>query len=943
MAQGEAATSEEPQKSGPNPAWLGKLTATFQGPRKWEAFLGVVVGVLVVSSIASYATKKILFQDNAATRPVLAVVADDSTTEGRSISRGAQMLVAEMNAIGGYHGRQIEALVIKRSGDGVKSAIASGRLVAAVGQVDAEAVKAFEAAKIPVESIAVAANPNGKPSLYALNPIEEARFVANYSRNIVQSRIAYVVREDGKAWEDAAQTFSELYAKFDTPVQKEFVIEKKDGKFDVASVVAELKKLDFGSIYLASSPELGAEVVAAMRKQRVPLDVIGTSTLSSGAFQERMTALVGADAGAMEHGIMAASPILFDTAGEGAQRFQETWQKTYQTEPDWMAALGRDAALKSLETASKDVALPKMSKIAESNGVSLPVQIGIYSGTQLVSAPVQLLPMPQGASYDYMEALKTGKVLYVNDRFMFKSNVVYAGMTVNDISDVDTYGESANIDFTVWFRFKGAFDPKDLVFDNALEQVKFAEPEESNGASAEVKYRKYRTKAKFKLNFTDERRAYGQHIAGIQFRHKTLNQSNMIFVSDVQGMPSGSALGADMEKRRVAKPASGWRVDGAWMSQSVQNRTPEGAPQYIGNTGEKPQFSTITLATRLKQDSFSPLGSVNHEWLVYLIITGLVGLLAAKALDARQLGRFMSAQSWLLRVIFLPCLVVGFSAALVDYCYSVGTLDFIKVSLFASGSAWWVLGAYLSNMAVKRFVWEPLEARANKRIPNAMKSMVGFIIYLIAICGIVAVVLDKSMTSILAASGIVALVVGTAIKANIANVFSGVILNIERPFRVGDFVKIGSIVGEVKDITWRTIRMESGDGTMLIMANSKVSEANMENLSHAPNGIAADTTFSLPHSVDPKQVTALIDQAAMGCKSISLKDNPDFAPKTRYKGLVKADGGGFVAQFVVGYRVKFAPKKSAAREELWLALREKFIELGIPMVDESLMAKPAKT
>jgi len=195
------------------------------------------------------------------------------------------------------------------------------------------------------------------------------------------------------------------------------------------------------------------------------------------------------------------------------------------------------------------------------------------------------------------------------------------------------------------------------------------------------------------------------------------------------------------------------------------------------------------------------------------------------------------------------------------------------------------------------------------------------------------VVLDKSVTSLLAASGVVALIVGTAVKSNIASVFSGIILNIERPFRVGDFVKIGNITGEVKDITWRTIHLQSADGTMVVMANSKVSEANMENLSRAPQGIAADTTFSLPPTVEPKEVMQMIDEAAMGCKAIAFKDNPDLAPKTRFKGLVKVDGV-MMAQFVVGYRVKMIPKKSAAREELWLALRERFLAMGIQMQDD---------
>jgi small-conductance mechanosensitive channel len=196
------------------------------------------------------------------------------------------------------------------------------------------------------------------------------------------------------------------------------------------------------------------------------------------------------------------------------------------------------------------------------------------------------------------------------------------------------------------------------------------------------------------------------------------------------------------------------------------------------------------------------------------------------------------------------------------------------------------------------------------------------------------------MTSILAASGVLAMVVGLAVKANIANIFSGIVLNLERPFRVGDFVKIGSTVGQVKDITWRTIRLESDDGTAIIMPNSKVSEGNMENLSAAPSGISASTSFSLPPDVDPARMKELITEGAMTCKAIVYKDDPDLAPSTRFKGLGKEDGK-LVAQFSVGYRVKFGSKKSAAREELWLVMREKFMKEGVNLIDETA-SKDAK-
>ena len=183
----------------------------------------------------------------------------------------------------------------------------------------------------------------------------------------------------------------------------------------------------------------------------------------------------------------------------------------------------------------------------------------------------------------------------------------------------------------------------------------------------------------------------------------------------------------------------------------------------------------------------------------------------------------------------------------------------------------------------------------------------------------------------LATSGVLAMVIGLAIQANIANVFSGIILNIERPFKVGDYVKINNIIGKVQDITWRTTRIESNDGQSVSLANSKVSEALMENYSEVPHGITSETHFYTRPDADPMQVLAIINEAVAGASAIVCKNEPLYEPMVRYKGVVNVNGH-WVADFTAGYRVAILPKKSKAREQLWTYVRQKFVEQGIALL-----------
>ncbi|MEL6553002.1 MAG: mechanosensitive ion channel domain-containing protein [Cyanobacteria bacterium J06621_11] len=61
----------------------------------------------------------------------------------------------------------------------------------------------------------------------------------------------------------------------------------------------------------------------------------------------------------------------------------------------------------------------------------------------------------------------------------------------------------------------------------------------------------------------------------------------------------------------------------------------------------------------------------------------------------------------------------------------------------------------------------------------------------------------------LATSGIVLTIVGLAIQINIFNIFSGLAINLEKAFKVGDYIEIPSknLKGHVVDINWRATRI----------------------------------------------------------------------------------------------------------------------------------------
>jgi potassium efflux system protein len=914
---------------------MGKIIKMLQGSKKWEVFFGIMFAIMVVGTLLSLWTKVTFIKDDPQTRPRIAVVATAGSEEAKTLKQGVELLAEQLNAKGGVEGRNLEVFQVDDKVGAAEQIVADKRVIGVVGHMDdtvlEKASKIYAAANLPVVTPRFLSKNLAGVSALGVDGVEEAKFAANYARNIQQQRLMYVVKEKGVAFDVMANQLTEVYAKFDTPVKKTWEIsDGVEGEEALRAMSEEFKSVDVGAVYVAASPKLAARIVTAIRKAGNSLEIVGSSQLTTTAFIKALGDLAGKDKALFAHGITAATPVIFDTANEEAQKFKTNYQKNYSSSPDWLATLAYDAAKTIVAGTKWKTAAKGLSGdiFFDENGQStVPLQMGVYNGEEIISAPVQLTPISKGASFNYIEALRQGRVLYANDRFMFKTNVVYTGFTINEISDLDAQKATATLDMSVWFRFRGKFDPQDLQVANSVEPVKFEKPEESKDTD-DVQYRRYRIKQKFKLNFTDEKHSYDRFVAGIEFKHRLLNKNNLMYVVDVLGMPTGKGLAEDLTKRKVTKAGLGWMVEDAWVSQNLEKSSGDGAPQYVGMTGEQAMFSTITMGILLKPAALTAQDVIDKEYFVYLAIFGVLGVLAAQVLDIRKLGRFMDFQSWLMRVIFFPMLLLASGNLLMNWSYSHFTPATTRSIVLLYASLWWVLGAMLLDMAINRFVWIPLELRAGRKIPNVMKVIVTILVYAFAIAGITAVVMNQTLTSLLATSGVLVMIVGLAIQANIANVFSGIVLNIERPFRVGDYIKINNVVGEVKDITWRTIRIESNEGPMVSLANSKVSEAFMENLSLAPNGVTGETLFYTTPDIDPNKVLEIIANAIENASSILYKDHPALSPSARFKGVVNVNGQ-WVACFSAGYRVQAMPKKSKAKQELWMLVRKEFLENGI--------------
>jgi small-conductance mechanosensitive channel len=130
--------------------------------------------------------------------------------------------------------------------------------------------------------------------------------------------------------------------------------------------------------------------------------------------------------------------------------------------------------------------------------------------------------------------------------------------------------------------------------------------------------------------------------------------------------------------------------------------------------------------------------------------------------------------------------------------------------------------------------------------------------------------LGVSITPILTALGVGGLAVALALQETLSNFFAGLHLLMDKPLRVGDFVKLESgQEGYVEDIGWRTTRIRMLPNNTVIIPNNKITQSILTNYYLPELRMALLIPISVSYDVDPDRVEhVLMEEATKGIGQI---------------------------------------------------------------------------
>ncbi|MBO6519307.1 MAG: mechanosensitive ion channel [Rhodospirillales bacterium] len=774
-----------------------------------------------------------------------------------------------------------------------------------------------------------------------LTTANQGTFLANYIGRVLKEEEVYVIRSTdpygdsmGEAVVDELN-FQRRLSAYSVKVLKQFRIDPASENLaaDIQAIAEEIMPTYARQPVVVAVPEdIAADVVFTLQSNQrrrlgktIPYQIIGPDSLGKAsvlaALAERRTTRFGLQDFA--EGMRAVAPFLEDVANQRARDFRYAYRAEYKAEPSVIAAGFHDAAavlvralgqLVENGTATADTKAAREAVrqfLADINtpanaviGVTGPlyfnrdgnaiktVPIGVYRDRRLVSTPVQLSPT---GTIDREDG---APVYQIFGGYFTPTRVVPTGVQINKIRNVDLKARTAEIDFNFWFRHQGDLNLNQIVFPNAVSPIELGDPIDKSEKGGQH-YRLYRVEGTFSTDFLGPVAKGSGRIIGFQMRHAVLNRERLILIPDLVGMDGGG----ESLQNRVARVLDLGdddthqlrKVDIFLDAQPVEVM---GNPEYIGVNIEG--FSRINLAVRLGADEISLTQLIDPDFALraFLLFGFLIGVVGV----AGNHFRATSKQKW----FWFPTAVLSVLFLFVAEPPLLGVVTggrnqnpvLADITPYVVRIMWWMVPAWLLARFMELFVWQPLEQQTKREIPRVVRAFVAGTFYTLAILGITAFVFDQRITSLLATSGVLAMIIGLAIQMNISNVFSGIAINVERPFRIGDWVKIeGHEPGQIVNITWRTTRLETIDKNIICIPNAMASDQTLENLSYPDERYRAELMVHVDPGAKPEWVEKILMDAVMSVPEVL----PEPAAIVQFDGVMEWSADFAVRFFCPNY------------------------------------------
>lgn len=219
-----------------------------------------------------------------------------------------------------------------------------------------------------------------------------------------------------------------------------------------------------------------------------------------------------------------------------------------------------------------------------------------------------------------------------------------------------------------------------------------------------------------------------------------------------------------------------------------------------------------------------------------------------------------------------------------------------------------------------------------------IKNGVSLVVWVIALAAIIYTIpkLRAIAVTLFAGAGIMLAIIGFAAQQAFANIIGGVFIVIFKPFRVGDFIKVGALdYGWVEDITLRHTTIKSFQNRRIIIPNSTMSSENIVNDTIEDPRVCRWVEVGISYDSDIDKAIAIIkEEAEKHPLSIDGRSEEDIADGKPYADVRVVELGEYWIMLRAFIWAESTPHAINMHHNLLKTVKERFdredIEIPFP-------------
>jgi small-conductance mechanosensitive channel/CRP-like cAMP-binding protein len=214
--------------------------------------------------------------------------------------------------------------------------------------------------------------------------------------------------------------------------------------------------------------------------------------------------------------------------------------------------------------------------------------------------------------------------------------------------------------------------------------------------------------------------------------------------------------------------------------------------------------------------------------------------------------------------------------------------------------------------------------RVRRDFSNILRDLISLSLYAAVLVGVLAADFQVNVYSLVASVGILGVVIGFAVQQTLGDIFSGLALQLQRPFDHGDWVRSGQFLGRVQSIGVRSTTVITRGNERLEIPNSTIAKEVLTNYGTPP--VCDEISVGISYNEPPNRVREIVLKVMIDVPHVLTDPSPEVLAWEYGDSAIK-------------YRIKYWIPDYTLQEQirnslvtsLWYSLRRNSMEIPFPI------------